>query len=79
MSKTSVFRRVIFVGPANSGNWVDTWQDVIAFTYRRNGELVGCKYRDENKKFWQVVIKKTLFLYKSLSSSCFVIINYYLY
>ncbi|GER36806.1 nucleic acid binding protein [Striga asiatica] len=26
----------------------------IAFTYRRNGELVSCKYRDITKKFWQV-------------------------
>ncbi|KAF9589812.1 hypothetical protein IFM89_028747 [Coptis chinensis] len=25
----------------------------IAFTYRRNGVLVSCKYRDINKKFWQ--------------------------
>ncbi|GAB4852233.1 hypothetical protein Ancab_016425 [Ancistrocladus abbreviatus] len=28
-------------------------QDVIAFTYRQNGVLVGCKYRSINKKFWQ--------------------------
>ncbi|GAB4852235.1 hypothetical protein Ancab_016427 [Ancistrocladus abbreviatus] len=28
-------------------------QIVIAFTYRRNGALVSCKYRDVNKKFWQ--------------------------
>ncbi|XP_020230809.1 twinkle homolog protein, chloroplastic/mitochondrial isoform X2 [Cajanus cajan] len=28
-------------------------QIVIAFTYRRNGALVSCKYRDINKKFWQ--------------------------
>ncbi|XP_059638244.1 uncharacterized protein LOC132280134 [Cornus florida] len=26
---------------------------VIAFTYRQNGALVSCKYRDVNKKFWQ--------------------------
>ncbi|KAI3697526.1 hypothetical protein L6452_30619 [Arctium lappa] len=26
---------------------------VIAFTYRRKGELVSCKYRDLEKKFWQ--------------------------
>ncbi|CAN1226461.1 Twinkle homolog protein, chloroplastic/mitochondrial [Linum grandiflorum] len=26
---------------------------VIAFTYRKNGNLVSCKYRDINKKFWQ--------------------------
>ncbi|KAJ4982412.1 hypothetical protein NE237_033249 [Protea cynaroides] len=25
----------------------------IAFTYRRNGKLVNCKYRDINKRFWQ--------------------------
>ncbi|XP_077253340.1 twinkle homolog protein, chloroplastic/mitochondrial-like isoform X2 [Tasmannia lanceolata] len=28
-------------------------QIVIAFTYRRNGNLISCKYRDINKKFWQ--------------------------
>ncbi|KAK9267244.1 hypothetical protein L1049_009666 [Liquidambar formosana] len=28
-------------------------QIVIAFTYRRNGVLVSCKYRDITKKFWQ--------------------------
>eukprot|EP00262_Sarcandra_glabra_P007417 TRINITY_DN20218_c0_g1_i4.p1 TRINITY_DN20218_c0_g1~~TRINITY_DN20218_c0_g1_i4.p1 ORF type:complete len:694 (-),score=82.97 TRINITY_DN20218_c0_g1_i4:362-2443(-) len=28
-------------------------QIVIAFTYRRNGKLISCKYRDIEKKFWQ--------------------------
>ncbi|GMH31042.1 hypothetical protein Nepgr_032885 [Nepenthes gracilis] len=28
-------------------------KNVIAFTYRQNGVLVGCKYRCINKKFWQ--------------------------
>ncbi|KAK6263584.1 hypothetical protein QUC31_011696 [Theobroma cacao] len=28
-------------------------QAVIAFTYRRNGVIVGCKYRTLEKKFWQ--------------------------
>lgn len=28
-------------------------QIVIAFTYRRNGTLVGCKYRAVSKQFWQ--------------------------
>ncbi|CAH9077122.1 unnamed protein product [Cuscuta epithymum] len=28
-------------------------QIAIAFPYRRNGELVSCKYRDVDKKFWQ--------------------------
>ncbi|XWS20764.1 hypothetical protein CRYUN_Cryun31cG0130400 [Craigia yunnanensis] len=28
-------------------------QAVIAFTYRRNGVVVGCKYRTLEKKFWQ--------------------------
>ncbi|KAK9706975.1 hypothetical protein RND81_07G164600 [Saponaria officinalis] len=28
-------------------------QIVIAFTYRRDGALVSCKYRDANKIFWQ--------------------------
>nr|CAD1834586.1 unnamed protein product [Ananas comosus var. bracteatus] len=27
---------------------------VIAFTYRRDGTLVSCKYREVSKKFWQV-------------------------
>jgi len=30
-------------------------QNVIAFTYRQNGLLVGCKYRTIEKRFWQVV------------------------
>ncbi|KAB1222891.1 hypothetical protein CJ030_MR2G013619 [Morella rubra] len=29
-------------------------KNVIAFTYRQNGLLVGCKYRTIGKKFWQV-------------------------
>lgn len=33
------------------------WQIAIAFTYRRNGKLISCKYRDVNKKFWQVIYK----------------------
>ncbi|KAJ9691343.1 hypothetical protein PVL29_013500 [Vitis rotundifolia] len=28
-------------------------QSVIAFTYRQNGLLVGCKYRSMGKRFWQ--------------------------
>ncbi|KAL4627895.1 hypothetical protein ACB092_05G199500 [Castanea dentata] len=28
-------------------------KDVIAFTYRQNGLLVGCKYRTIGKRFWQ--------------------------
>ncbi|XP_062161454.1 primase homolog protein [Alnus glutinosa] len=28
-------------------------KNVIAFTYRRNGQLVGCKYRTIGKRFWQ--------------------------
>ncbi|XP_050223568.1 primase homolog protein [Mercurialis annua] len=28
-------------------------QDIIAFTYRRNGVLVGCKFRTTEKRFWQ--------------------------
>ncbi|KAD3336762.1 hypothetical protein E3N88_32300 [Mikania micrantha] len=30
-------------------------QIVIAFTYRRKGELISCKYRDLAKHFWQVL------------------------
>jgi twinkle protein len=26
---------------------------IIAFTYRRDGKLMNCKYRDAHKKFWQ--------------------------
>ena len=29
-------------------------QLIIAFTYRQNGLLVGCKYRTIEKRFWQV-------------------------
>ena len=32
------------------------WQIAIAFTYWRNGNLISCKYRDINKRFWQVSI-----------------------
>ncbi|XP_058000038.1 primase homolog protein-like isoform X1 [Hevea brasiliensis] len=28
-------------------------QGIIAFTYRRNGVLIGCKYRTMEKNFWQ--------------------------
>ncbi|XP_027158536.1 primase homolog protein isoform X3 [Coffea eugenioides] len=28
-------------------------KDIIAFTYRRNGIIVGCKYRTMDKSFWQ--------------------------
>ncbi|XP_038893951.1 primase homolog protein isoform X2 [Benincasa hispida] len=28
-------------------------QVAIAFTYRQNGQLVGCKYRTMDKRFWQ--------------------------
>lgn len=28
-------------------------QIAIAFTYKRDGKLVSCKYRDINKRFWQ--------------------------
>ncbi|CAL1402742.1 unnamed protein product [Linum trigynum] len=32
---------------------MQTSQAVIAFTYRKGGELVGCKYRTIDKRFWQ--------------------------
>ncbi|KAF6173146.1 hypothetical protein GIB67_028444 [Kingdonia uniflora] len=32
----------------------DENQLAIAFTYKRHGELVSCKYRDIEKRFWQV-------------------------
>lgn len=35
---------------------VNLFQVVIAFTYRRNGALVSCKYRSMTKKFWQVSV-----------------------
>ncbi|KAK1375660.1 primase-like [Heracleum sosnowskyi] len=38
----------------NSVMQLSTDQDVIAFTYKRNGEIINCKYRNIiNKKFWQ--------------------------
>ncbi|XP_022845854.1 twinkle homolog protein, chloroplastic/mitochondrial isoform X2 [Olea europaea var. sylvestris] len=36
-------------------------QIAIAFTYRRNGELVSCKYRDITKKFWQEANTQKIF------------------
>ncbi|CAI9089553.1 OLC1v1024144C3 [Oldenlandia corymbosa var. corymbosa] len=36
-------------------------QVVIAFPYRRNGELVSCKYRDISKKFWQEADTEKIF------------------
>ncbi|XP_022955059.1 primase homolog protein-like isoform X1 [Cucurbita moschata] len=36
-------------------------QAAIAFTYRQNGQLVGCKYRTINKKFWQAKGTEKLF------------------
>ncbi|KAI4299773.1 hypothetical protein L6164_033200 [Bauhinia variegata] len=39
----------------------DDDQIVIAFTYRRHGQLVSCKYRDINKKFWQEADTEKIF------------------
>ncbi|XP_059451523.1 twinkle homolog protein, chloroplastic/mitochondrial-like isoform X1 [Corylus avellana] len=36
-------------------------QIAIAFTYWRNKMLVGCKYRDVNKKFWQEADTEKIF------------------
>ncbi|XP_030549191.1 twinkle homolog protein, chloroplastic/mitochondrial [Rhodamnia argentea] len=36
-------------------------QIVIAFTYRREGKLVSCKYRDVKKKFWQEANTEKIF------------------
>ncbi|BAT87716.1 Twinkle-like protein [Vigna angularis] len=36
-------------------------QIVIAFTYRRNGSLISCKYRDVNKVFWQEANTEKIF------------------
>ncbi|KAK7246188.1 hypothetical protein RIF29_41048 [Crotalaria pallida] len=36
-------------------------QIVIAFTYRRNGALISCKYRDINKVFWQEADTEKIF------------------
>ncbi|KAJ7947418.1 twinkle-like protein, chloroplastic/mitochondrial [Quillaja saponaria] len=36
-------------------------QLAIAFTYRRRGALVSCKYRDVNKKFWQEADTEKIF------------------
>ncbi|CAN4081993.1 unnamed protein product [Withania somnifera] len=35
-------------------------QIIIAFTYRRNGVLIGCKYRTLEKRFWQEKGKDTV-------------------
>ncbi|KAL3616798.1 hypothetical protein CASFOL_039192 [Castilleja foliolosa] len=34
---------------------------IIAFPYRQNGQLVGCKYRTVEKRFWQVKNMKKVF------------------
>ncbi|KAH9612565.1 hypothetical protein KSS87_012961 [Heliosperma pusillum] len=47
MITASTLRRN-YVMQKNNGNKV-----ALAFPYMRQGALVGCKYRDENKKFWQ--------------------------
>ncbi|GFP95926.1 twinkle homolog protein chloroplastic/mitochondrial [Phtheirospermum japonicum] len=36
-------------------------QIAIAFTYRRKGDLVSCKYRDISKKFWQEANTEKIF------------------
>ncbi|KAL8508285.1 hypothetical protein ACS0TY_018756 [Phlomoides rotata] len=36
-------------------------QIAIAFPYRRNGELVSCKYRDSTKRFWQEASTEKIF------------------
>ncbi|KAJ1414365.1 TOPRIM domain [Sesbania bispinosa] len=36
-------------------------QIVIAFTYRRKGALISCKYRDINKNFWQEANTEKIF------------------
>ncbi|XP_022845868.1 primase homolog protein-like [Olea europaea var. sylvestris] len=36
-------------------------QIAIAFTYRRNGELVNCKYRIITKKFWREMNTQKIF------------------
>ncbi|XP_024021254.1 twinkle homolog protein, chloroplastic/mitochondrial isoform X1 [Morus notabilis] len=36
-------------------------QFAIAFTYWRNGNLISCKYRDINKKFWQEADTEKIF------------------
>ncbi|KAL3616807.1 hypothetical protein CASFOL_039201 [Castilleja foliolosa] len=36
-------------------------QIAIAFTYRRKGDLVSCKYRDITKKFWQEANTEKIF------------------
>ncbi|KAI4297183.1 hypothetical protein L6164_037082 [Bauhinia variegata] len=36
-------------------------QIVIAFTYRRHGQLVSCKYREIKKKFWQEADTEKIF------------------
>ncbi|KAL8508284.1 hypothetical protein ACS0TY_018756 [Phlomoides rotata] len=37
------------------------FQIAIAFPYRRNGELVSCKYRNSTKRFWQEASTERIF------------------
>ncbi|KAL8512851.1 hypothetical protein ACS0TY_019114 [Phlomoides rotata] len=37
------------------------FQIAIAFPYRRNGELVSCKYRNSTKRFWQEASTEKIF------------------
>ncbi|GKA21184.1 TOPRIM domain, Twinkle-like protein, partial [Tanacetum coccineum] len=40
-------------------------KNVIAFTYRRNGELVNCKFRSiTSRRFWQLIIEFLTFCYE---------------
>lgn len=40
--------------PLGTVSLFSSMQNIIAFPYRQNGLLVGCKYRTLEKKFWQV-------------------------
>ncbi|KAI4297184.1 hypothetical protein L6164_037083 [Bauhinia variegata] len=50
-------------------------QTIIAFTYKQNGVLVGCKYRTMEKRFWQEKgTDKTLYGIDDISDAAEIII-----
>ncbi|KEH28494.1 nucleic acid-binding protein, putative [Medicago truncatula] len=59
----------------NSVRQLSDEKNVIAFTYKQNGLIVGCKYRTMEKRFWQgKVIDKVLYGLDDISHATEIII-----
>ncbi|XP_023000969.1 twinkle homolog protein, chloroplastic/mitochondrial [Cucurbita maxima] len=54
ISKDTLLRNSVMQKRSNN-------QISIAFTYKRRGALISCKYRDVNKKFWQEANTEKIF------------------